>query len=135
NCILATVAACFLYGPAWAAPEPAIAMHGRPKYADALPHLSYVNPDAPKGGELRLGALGSFDSLNPLNIRGEPAAGVIEYVYEPLMARSYDEPFSLYGLIAESIETPEDRSSVTFQIRPEAHFSDGVPVTPADVLF
>ncbi|MGO9484608.1 MAG: extracellular solute-binding protein, partial [Rhodomicrobium sp.] len=110
-------------------------MHGQPKHADALPHLSYVNPDAPKGGELRLGALGSFDSLNPLNIRGEPAAGVIEYVYEPLMARSYDEPFSLYGLIAESIETPEDRSSVTFQIRPEAHFSDGVPVTPADVLF
>ncbi len=135
NCILATVAACFLYGAAWAAPEPAIAMHGQPKHADALPHLSYVNPGAPKGGELRLGALGSFDSLNPLNIRGEPAAGVIEYVYEPLMARSYDEPFSLYGLIAESIETPEDRSSVTFQIRPEAHFSDGVPVTPADVLF
>ena len=110
-------------------------MHGRPRYADALPHLNYVNPDAPKGGELRLGVLGSFDSLNPLNIRGEPAAGITEYVYEPLMARAYDEPFSLYGLIAGSVETPEDRSWVVFQIRPEARFSDGMPVTPDDVLF
>ncbi len=110
-------------------------MHGRPKYADSLPHLNYVNPDAPKGGELRLGVLGSFDSLNPFIVKGEPAAGLREYVYETLMARSYDEPFSLYGLIAESVETPEDRSSVTFQIRPEARFADGTPVTPDDVLF
>jgi peptide/nickel transport system substrate-binding protein len=110
-------------------------MHGRPQYADALPHLNYVNPDAPKGGELRLGVLGSFDSLNPFIIKGAPAAGMREYVYEALMARSYDEPFSLYGLIAESVETPEDRSSVTFQIRPEARFADGTPVTPEDILF
>ena len=68
-------------------------MHGRPEYADALPHLNYVNPDAPKGGELRLGVLGSFDSLNPFIIKGAPAAGMREYVYEALMARSYDEPF------------------------------------------
>ncbi len=132
---MATVAACFLYGAAWAAPEAGIAMHGRPKYADSLPHLNYVNPDAPKGGELRLGVLGSFDSLNPFIVKGEPAAGLREYVYETLMARSYDEPFSLYGLIAESVETPEDRGSVTFQIRPEARFADGTPVTPDDVLF
>ena len=72
NCILATVAACFLAGAAWASPEAGIAMHGQPKYADALPHLNYVNPDAPKGGELRLGVLGSFDSLNPFIIKGAP---------------------------------------------------------------
>lgn len=136
NGILATVVACFVYGAAaWAAPEPGIAMHDRPKYADALPHLNYVNPDAPKGGELRLAVLGSFDSLNPFIIKGEPVAGMRDYVYETLMARSYDEPFSLYGLIAESVDTPEDRSSVTFQIRPEARFSDGTPITPEDVLF
>jgi peptide/nickel transport system substrate-binding protein len=135
NCILATVAACFLAGAAWASPEAGIAMHGQPKYADTLPHLNYVNPDAPKGGELRLGVLGSFDSLNPFIIKGAPAAGMREYVYDTLMARSYDEPFSLYGLIAESVDTPEDRSSVTFQIRPEARFADGTPVTPDDVLF
>ncbi len=134
NGILATVAACFLYGAAFAA-EPGIAMHGRPNYADALSHLNYVNADAPKGGELRLAVLGSFDSLNPFIIRGEPAAGMRDYVYETLMARSYDEPFSLYGLIAESVETPDDRSSVTFQIREEARFADGTPVTPEDVLF
>ena len=67
--------------------------------------------------------------------RARPAAGMREYVYDTLMARSYDEPFSLYGLIAESVDTPEDRSSVTFQIRPEARFADGTPVTPDDVLF
>jgi peptide/nickel transport system substrate-binding protein len=133
--LLATVAICFLWSAALAAPEPGIAMHGRPKYADALPHLNYVNPDAPKGGELRLAVPGSFDSLNPFIIKGEPAAGMREYVYETLMARSYDEPFSLYGLIAESIDTPPDRSSVTFQIRPEARFADGRPITPEDVLF
>ncbi len=135
HCILATVLACLLAGPARAAPEAGIAMHGQPKYARALPHLNYVNPDAPKGGELRLAVLGSFDSLNPFIIKGEPAEGMREYVYETLMARSYDEPFSLYGLIAESIDTPEDRGSVTFQIRPEARFADGTPVTPDDVLF
>jgi peptide/nickel transport system substrate-binding protein len=135
NCILATVAVCVLAGAAWASPEAGIAMHGQPKYADAPPHLNYVNPDAPKGGELRLGVLGSFDSLNPFIIKGAPAAGMREYVYDTLMARSYDEPFSLYGLIAESVDTPEDRSSVTFQIRPEARFADGTPVTPDDVLF
>jgi peptide/nickel transport system substrate-binding protein len=136
NGILATVALCILWtAAALAAPEAGIAMHGRANYADALPHLNYVNPDAPKGGELRLAVLGSFDSLNPFIIKGEPADGMRDYVYETLMARSYDEPFSLYGLIAESIDTPPDRSSVTFQIRPEARFADGSPITPEDVLF
>ncbi|MGO9172973.1 MAG: extracellular solute-binding protein [Rhodomicrobium sp.] len=110
-------------------------MHDQPKYGAGFPHLNYVNPDAPKGGTLRLAVLGSFDSLNPFIIKGAAASGMREYVYETLLARSYDEPFSLYGLIAESVETPEDRSSVTFQIRPEARFADGTPVTPDDVLF
>jgi len=110
-------------------------MHGMPKYAEAFAHFDYVNPDAPKGGVLRLGVLGSFDSLNPFIVKGAAAAGMREYVYETLLARSYDEPFSLYGLIAESVETPEDRSSVTFQIRSEARFADGAPITPEDVLF
>ncbi len=101
----------------------------------AFPHLNYVNPDAPKGGSLKLATLGSFDSLNPLIVRGAPVAGMREYVYETLLARSFDEPFSLYGLIAETVETPEDRSWVTFQLRPEARFSDGTPITPEDVLF
>jgi peptide/nickel transport system substrate-binding protein len=117
------------------APRSGIAMHDAPKYGAAFPHLNYVNPDAPKGGALRLAVLGSFDSLNPLIVKGEPVAGMREYVYETLLARSFDEPFSLYGLIAETVETPEDRSWVTFQLRPEARFSDGTPITPEDVLF
>jgi peptide/nickel transport system substrate-binding protein len=137
---LATVVAalawlCVTGGAAMAAAQPGIAMHGTPKYGEGFPHFDYVNPDAPKGGVLRLGVLGSFDSLNPFIIKGAPAAGMREYVYETLLARSYDEPFSLYGLIAESVETPADRSSVTFQIRPEARFADGTPITPEDVLF
>ncbi len=118
-----------------AAPQSGIAMHDAPKYGAAFPHLNYVNPDAPKGGALRLAVLGSFDSLNPLIVKGEPVAGMREYVYETLLARSYDEPFSLYGLVAETVETPEDRSWVTFQLRPEARFSDGTPIAPEDVLF
>ncbi len=110
-------------------------MHDAPKYRPSFTHFNYVNPDAPKGGTLRLGVLGSFDSLNPFIVKGEPVAGMREYVYETLLARSYDEPFSLYGLIAESVETPEDRSWVIFQLRPEARFADGTPITPEDVLF
>jgi peptide/nickel transport system substrate-binding protein len=126
---------CALGSAVSAAPKTGIAMHDEPKYDASFPHLNYVNPDAPKGGALRLGVLGSFDSLNPFIIKGAPAAGARDYVYETLLARSYDEPFSLYGLIAESVETPDDRSWVTFQLRPEARFSDGMPITPEDVLF
>ncbi len=140
NGILATVLAvgilaCALGGFAFAAAENGIAMHGEPKYGASFPHFGYANPDAQKGGTIRLAVLGSFDSLNPFIIKGQPASGMREYVYETLLARSFDEPFSLYGLIAESVETPENRSSVTFQIRPQARFSDGTPVTPDDVLF
>ena len=78
---------------------------------------------------------GSFDSLNPLIVKGEPADGVREYIYESLLARAYDEPFSLYGLIAESVETPPDRSFVEFTLNPAAKFSDGTPITVEDVIF
>ncbi len=110
-------------------------MHGMPKHAAGFTHFPYVNPDAPKAGRIVLGALGTFDSLNPFIIKGVTPPGVREYVYESLMARSGDEPFSLYGLIAQSVEVPEDRSSITFHLRPEARFSDGTPITPDDVLF
>ena len=98
--------------PACRAAEPThgIAMHGAPELPPGFPHLPYVNPDAPKGGRLVLGALGSFDSLNPLIVSGVAASGMREFVFESLMARALDEPFTLYGLIAESIEVPEDRS-------------------------
>lgn len=112
-----------------------IAMHGAPMYQPGFTNFSYVNPSAPKGGTVTFASLGSFDSLNPLIIKGVAAAGLRNYVFESLMARAYDEPFSLYGLLAESIETPEDRSWVAFTLREEARFSDGKPVRVEDVLF
>ena len=118
-----------------AEPRLGIAMHGEPLYPDDFTHFSYVNPDAPAGGTIRYGAVGTFDSLNPFIVRGTPAIGLRDYVFESLMARSYDEPFSLYGLIAQSIDVPDDRSSVTFRLRPQAKFSDGTPVTVDDVIF
>ena len=118
-----------------AAPLHAIAMHGSPKHGPGFTHFPYVNPDAPKGGRLVLGTLGTFDSLTPFIIRGVSPATMREYVYASLLTRSGDEAFSLYGLIAESIELPEDRSQITFHLRPEARFADGAPITPEDVLF
>ncbi len=109
-------------------------MHGEPAQPPDFTHLPYVNPDAPKAGRLRLGALGTYDSLNPFIIRGVTPSGIRDYVYESLMARSQDEPFTLYGLIAGSVDMPDDRSEITFHIRPEARFSDGTPITPADVI-
>lgn len=116
------------------APGHGIAMHGTPALSAEFNHLPYVNPDAPKGGVLRLGSLGSFDSLNPFIIRGVAAPGLREYVFEGLLARSADEPFTLYGLLAERIEVPPDRSSATFHLRAAARFSDGRPVTVDDVI-
>jgi len=116
-------------------PTHGIAMHGAPALPAGFAHFPYVNPDAPKGGQLRLGVLGSFDSLNPFIVKGVAPSGLREYVFESLMARSADEPFTLYGLIAERIEVASDRSSITFHLRPEARFSDGRAITAADVAF
>ena len=96
----------------------------------------YVNPDAPKGGRLDLAYLGAFDSLNPYNVKAlSTAQGLIGNVYQSLMARSDDEPFTLYGLIAQSLETNDARDKLVFHLDPAAHFSDGSPITSADVLF
>ena len=122
------------FNPAQAAPVHGLALHGAVKYAADFKHFDYVNPDAPQGGEARFAAIGSFDTLNPFNIKGQAAAG-IGNLFESLMTSSADEPFSAYGLIAESIDVPEDRSSATFVIRPQAKFSDGSPITADDVLF
>ncbi|MBP7252056.1 MAG: ABC transporter substrate-binding protein [Alphaproteobacteria bacterium] len=118
----------------------AIAMHGAPKYPADFHNFAYVNPDAPKGGTLRLGLTGAFDNLNPFALRGRAAFGANPsggqlYLYDSLLARSQDEPFTLYGLIADDVSTPADRSSVTFHINPVAHFHDGAPITSADVRF
>ena len=118
-----------------AEPRHGIAMHGVPKYSADFRAFDYVNPDAPKGGRLIRAAQGSFDSVNPLIIKGKSAPGMRQYVYESLMARAQDEPFSLYGLLAESVDTPPDRSWVAFTLREAARFSDGEPVTVDDVIF
>jgi peptide/nickel transport system substrate-binding protein len=113
----------------------AIAMHGAPAMPDGFHAMPYVNPDAPKGGRLVQGVLGTFDSLNPLIVKGLAVQAIRPYVIESLMARGYDEPFTLYGLLARSIETDDARSYVTFTLDPAARFSDGTPVTAADVVF
>jgi peptide/nickel transport system substrate-binding protein len=113
----------------------AIAMHGAPAMPENFAAMPYVNPDAPKGGRLIEGVLGTFDSLNPLIVMGVPVQAIRGYVVESLMARGNDEPFTLYGLLAQSVETDDARDYVTFHLDPAAHFSDGVPVTTADVVF
>jgi peptide/nickel transport system substrate-binding protein len=118
-----------------AEPQAGIAMHGAPREPDGFTHFRYANPDAPKDGRVVFAVQGSFDSLNPLIVKGAPADGVREYIYESLLARAHDEPFSLYGLIAEKVETPADRSFVEFSLNPAAKFSDGTPIGVEDVIF
>jgi peptide/nickel transport system substrate-binding protein len=113
----------------------AIAMHGEPAWPANFSHPTYANPAARKGGQLVQGVLGTFDSLNPLIVKGLPAANIRSYVIESLLARGYDEPFTLYGLLADSVETDAARTFVAFTINPAARFADGKPVTPADVIF
>jgi peptide/nickel transport system substrate-binding protein len=117
-----------------AAPMRAVALHGKPLFNDDFTAFPYANPGAPKGGKLTLGVLGSYENVNPLIVGGTPASGIREFVIEGLMARSLDEPFTLYGLLAETIDIADDHKSVTFAINPAARFSDGTPVTPDDVL-
>ncbi len=112
-----------------------LSMHGSLKYKKDFPHFDYSSPNAPKRGALNLGVMGTFTNMNPLNIRGGSAAGVRGYIYESLLGRALDEPFSLYGLIAEKVELPTDRSSITFHINKNAKFSDGKQITIEDVIF
>lgn len=117
-----------------ATPAKGVAMHGNPRYGWNFRHFDYANPDAPKGGTLKMSAFGSFDTFNPYTIKGVAAAGT-GMLFDTLMVESADEPFSEYGLIAETIEMPKDRSWVAFNINRKARFHDGTPVTAEDVVF
>ncbi len=129
------IVGCAFVPPAAAEATYAIAMHGDPALPSEFAVVPYAKGDAPKGGRMVQGVLGTFDSLNPFIVRGLPAQFLRGYVFESLMARGYDEPFSLYGLLARTIETDDARSYVTFALDPAARFSDGAPVTAADVIF
>jgi microcin C transport system substrate-binding protein len=136
--LMAAAATSLAETPAAANPGPVhgIAMHGELKYPENFSHFDYVNPEAPKGGTLRMAVVANgFDSFNPFVIRGVAAAGISTYVYDTLLESSADEPFSEYGLIAESIEMPEDRSYVVFNLREQARFQDGEAITAEDVEF
>jgi microcin C transport system substrate-binding protein len=109
-------------------------LYGELKYPPDFKHFDYVNPDAPKGGRIRIGVVGSFDSLNPYILRGEAATG-LGYVLETLTKQSGDEVGSEYGLVAEGTYYPADYSSVAFRLRKEARWHDGEPITAADVIF
>jgi peptide/nickel transport system substrate-binding protein len=128
--------------PASAQPKYAIAMQGEPALPLGYTHFDYANPDAPKGGSVTYCVVGTFDNLNPFIIKSlrTTARGMIDTIYgnlvfEPLMQRNMDEPFSLYGLLADSADMSEDRRSIEFHLNPNAKWSDGQPVTPEDVLF
>lgn len=112
----------------------ALAMHGTPKYSAGFTHFDYVNPDAPKGGSITRSADGTFDTFNAFIPKGKPAAG-ISYVYDTLTVSSHDEPFTQYGLLAQSMVVPNTKDSVTFYLDPKARFHDGKPVTAHDVKF
>ncbi|MEO1705225.1 MAG: extracellular solute-binding protein [Pseudomonadota bacterium] len=132
--MLATTAG-FALAEGHSAPQHGIAMYGEPALPPDFVSLPYANPDAPKGGQMVIGVGGSFDSLNPHIQKGSAHWQLRFLAYESLMGRSWDEPFTLYGLLAESIETADDRSWVEFTLREEARFSDGSPVTVEDVMW
>ncbi|SEH25504.1 peptide/nickel transport system substrate-binding protein [Rhizobium sp. NFR12] len=140
--IAATLFVPVMASGARAQPVHAISMHGEPALPADYQHLSYVNPQVKKGGSVRYGVVGTFDSLNPFNLKSirttargvwDPAFGNL--IYETLMTRSADEPFTLYGLLAESVEWNDERTFIQFNINPKAKWSDGQPVTPEDVIF
>jgi len=112
----------------------AMALIGTPKYAPDFKHFDYVNPDAPKGGSVRMSANGTFDSLNAIGYKGNRAAG-LGLIYEQLMVQSMDEPSAEYVHLAEWVSHPDDYASVTFKLRDEARWHDGKPITPEDVIF
>src|SRR5262245_1328122 len=139
--VLAPLAFCLvlltLAAPAAAEPQTkhhALSLIGEPQFGRDFTHFDWVNPSAPKGGRVRQFSLGSFDSLNPFPVKGNPAGGAI-LIYDTLMMDSPDEPSTEYGLVAEWVSHPDDFSSATFQLRSAARFHDGKPVTPEDVIF
>ena len=139
---LTTTFALGLATPAVCEPVHAISMHGEPALPADFAHLPYVNPDAPKGGAITYGVVGSFDSVNPFILKSmrTTTRGVVDtqfgnLVHETLMVRSQDEPFTLYGLLAEKVEWDDERSHIEFFLNPDARFSDGQPVTADDVIF
>jgi len=132
--LLLTALLCLAIPAAPALADSAISMHGTPKYGPGFAALDYANPAAPQGGALRLAMTGSFDNLNPYSVRGNRGTG-FNLTGESLLGRSWDEPFSLYALIAEDVTTPDDRSWVEFRLNPKAHWNDGTPITVEDVLY
>lgn len=121
--------------PSLAQAEHAIAMHGAPRYAADFKHLDYVNPEAPKGGALKLAKTGSFDNLNKNVILGNTPDEGLDYINDTLMQRAWNEPFTLYGLAAESVDVADDRSWIVFHLNKNARFHDGLPMTAQDVKF
>ncbi len=113
----------------------ALSLIGEPQYSADFKHFNWVNPDAPKGGALRVAGLGSYDSFNPFSIKGEVANGARSLLYDTLMDGSPDEPSTAYGLVAEWVSYPDDFSSATFKLREGAKFHDGEPVKVEDVIF
>jgi microcin C transport system substrate-binding protein len=136
--IILVIASCLPCGAVFAQEKVtvshALALHGDIKYGPGFKHFDYVNPRAPKGGTVKLAGIGSFDSLNPFILKGVPASG-IGLLFDTLTEQSADEPFSEYGLLAESIELPLDRSWVAYNLRKQARWHDGTPVTSDDVVF
>lgn len=138
---LAFVVACG-FSVVRAEPVSAISMHGKPAMPKDFTHFLYANPKAPKGGEITYGVVGTFDNLNPFILKSmrTTARGLIDtefgnLVYEPLMQRSQGEPFTLYGLLAKTVEWDEERSFIQYNLNPNARWSDGKPVTADDVIF
>ena len=135
RCVATAFLLCAAAIPAHADPVHGIAMYGDPALPPDFVSLPYANPDAPAGGRIIFGESGSYDSFNPFILKGRAPWGQSGLTTETLLGRSYDEPFTLYGLLAESVETDDARTFVEFTLRPEAKFSDGSPVTAEDVLW
>ncbi len=135
--VLALTLISFLAAQAEEAPQPkpSIAMYGETKYQPGFAHVDYANPEARKGGEMHLAEEGTFDTLNPFVLKGLAAPAVAGMLFQTLTTGTEDEPFSRYGLVAETIEMPEDRSWVAFNLRKEAKFNDGTPITADDVVW
>ncbi|WP_240744142.1 extracellular solute-binding protein [Desulfopila sp. IMCC35006] len=112
-----------------------VSLDGSLKYAENFSHFDYTSPKAEKGGTLILHDIGSFDKMNPFTLKGSPPYGLEALIFEPLAVAALDEPFSQYGLLAKDIEVAADKKSVTFTLNPLARFSDGSPVTTADVAY